>query len=547
MPQHEAAPESLEQTTKHAVKGWTPPRQILLPGLTILAHPDPGRVGERVALQGVASGRSDALSRGEPGFAPPGGTRVRPLADPYLSRQPLVVEPGRAAGSLRLLRGACPITVDLDGAPLAAEREVDAEALARGVVLMLAERVVLLLHRFDPLAATHLPDYGLVGESPALVDLRHEIRRVAALSVPVFLSGESGTGKELVARAIHEAGPRKAGPYLAVNLGAIPPGLAAAELFGAVKGAFTGAERTRPGYFGRAQGGTLFLDEIGEASPELQALLLRAFESGEVQPVGGEEPRRADVRLIAATDADLRAAVARERFRAPLFYRLSGYQLELPPLRERRDDIGRLFFHFLRGQLEEIGAQGRLAPAAGDAAPWLPASLVARLAGQDWPGNVRQLRATARRLAVVGHELPQVPAAAIERVLRECSEPRAGAAAAAPAETPAETPAEAPPRRAARGYRPIKEVSDEELVAMLRANRWRLQPTAARLRISRTALYERIERMPGVRKASDVGLDELRDCLDRCGGDLDAAVEQLEVSKKGLLRRMSDLGLRQAR
>src|SRR5262249_34932398 len=156
-----------------------------------------------------------------------------------------------------------------------------------------------------------------------------------------------GTGKELVARAIHESGRRRGAVCLSVNMGAIPPSLATSELFGAVRGAYTGAVRDHLGYFQRAHGGTLFLDEIGETPPEVQVMLLRVLEPGEVQRVGSPQTQKVDVRLIAATDADLERALHEGRFRAPLLHRLSGYEIYIPPLRERRDDFGRLLFHFL--------------------------------------------------------------------------------------------------------------------------------------------------------------------------------------------------------
>jgi two-component system nitrogen regulation response regulator GlnG len=177
----------------------------------------------------------------------------------------------------------------------------------------------------------------------------------------VLLRGETGTGKELAARALHDAGPRRRRGFLAVNMGAVPPTLAAAELFGAARGAFTGADQKRIGYFTRADGGTLFLDEIGETPAEVQILLLRALDNREIQPVGGGDPQPVDVRLIAATDADLEGAMAAVRFRSTLLHRLSGYEIFLPQLRDRREDFGRLFLHFLSQELEATGQTGRLA------------------------------------------------------------------------------------------------------------------------------------------------------------------------------------------
>jgi two-component system nitrogen regulation response regulator GlnG len=520
---------------------------LLAPGLTILWHPDVGRVGEQAALTGLAAGRMELLSRREPAFGLPGEPAVRPLADPYVSRSPIRIELGEAAGSIRLAAGEAGTLLAVDGEPMAEPREVSAAEIERGAVLLLANRVALLLHFLDPLGAPGVPHFGLVGESLALVQLRREIARVAALEVPVLLRGATGTGKELVARALHEAGLRRRAPYLAVNMGAIPTSLAAAELFGAARGAWTGAERKREGWFRRADGGTLFLDEVGETPLEVQALLLRALENGEIQPVGGDEAIRVDVRLIAATDAELEAAVAAGRFRAPLLHRLSGYEIFVPPLSRRRDDIGRLLLHFLRQELAAARQEARLAPRRPDARPWLPAAPVARLAAYDWPGNVRQLQNVARRIVVAGRDADEVPKGDwIERLLAES----AGVLPSAPA-----PPAAAPtgggsgahdvpvPRARRQVYRRQEEIGDEEILATLRANRFRLQPTAAQLGIARTSLYDRIETSPLFHKAADLSRQEIEQWFERCGGDLDRMVEALEVSKRGLTRRMKQLGL----
>jgi two-component system, NtrC family, nitrogen regulation response regulator GlnG len=509
----------------------------LVPGLTILHHPDAERAGERVALLGLASGREELLSRGGPAFSRPGrAALLRPLADPYLSRRPLQLVPGAEPGGVRLCRGESGTAVVVDGEPLAGDLEIAPARLERGAVLLLAGRVVLLLSRLDPVGVAGAPDFGLVGESAPMIALRREIQRVAGLDVPVLLRGETGTGKELIARALHDAGRRRERPYLAVNMAAIPATLAAAELFGASRGAYTGADRKRDGYFQRADGGTLFLDEVGETPPEVQALLLRALESREVQPVGSDEVRRVDVRLIAATDADLEGSVAAGRFRAPLLHRLAGYDIRVPPLRERRDDFGRLFLHFVRLELAEAGEAGRLAVPPGRPS-WIPAPLVARLAAFDWPGNVRQLRNAARQIVIAGRDAGE-PGMWLqaERLLQEAVRP------APPRDTDSTgVPlGETPPRKA---YRSPEEVTDDELLAALRVNRWRIQRAAAQLGISRGSLYDRIEKSQRIRKAADLSREEIEACRARCGGDLDAMVEALEVSRRGLQRRMTQLGL----
>ncbi|HYG61852.1 MAG TPA: sigma-54 factor interaction domain-containing protein, partial [Thermoanaerobaculia bacterium] len=336
----ENARRRLELETRAESGGRESLRGFLVPGLTILFHPEAERIGERVALPGLLSGREEPLSRKEPAFAHSGPGLPRPLGDLYLSRNPVLLGRGSEPGGVRVDCSGTRTSVQANGVPVDGVRELTAAEVERGAVLLLAQRIVLLLSPLDPLPAPAVSDLGLVGESAPMVRLRQEIRRVADLEVPVLLRGETGTGKELVARALHEAGPRRGRPYLAVNMAAVPATLAAAELFGASRGAFTGADQKRLGFFARAHGGILFLDEIGETPAEVQPLLLRALESGEIQPVGGSEPQRVDVRLIAATDADLESAVAAGRFRAPLLHRLAGYDIRIPPLRERRDDFG---------------------------------------------------------------------------------------------------------------------------------------------------------------------------------------------------------------
>jgi two-component system response regulator AtoC len=221
----------------------------------------------------------------------------------------------------------------------------------------------------------------LVGSSPEMTRVYKSIAHVAPLKVAVLVQGETGTGKELVSRAIHEAGPRRDAPYLALNCPSIPEGLLESELFGHVRGAFTGASGDRPGLFEAAHGGTLLLDEIADLSLPVQAKLLRVLESGELRRVGSSDVMRVDVRVVAATNVDLAEAVARRAFREDLLYRLNAVTIRVPPLRERPSDIPQLIDYFL----EEFG---READRAGLRAS--PAATTA-LTAYPWPGNVREL------------------------------------------------------------------------------------------------------------------------------------------------------------
>jgi two-component system response regulator HydG len=232
----------------------------------------------------------------------------------------------------------------------------------------------------------------LIGRSPALRALEALIARVAPSPAPVLIRGESGTGKELVARAIHQAGPRADRAFVAVNCTALPEALLESELFGHARGAFTGAAGARPGLFVEAAGGTLFLDEIGDMAAPLQAKLLRVVQHGEVRALGTDESRQVDVRIVAATHQDLEARVKAGQFRADLFYRLNVVPIAVPPLREHPEDIPVLVRHFL----ERARARNPHSPVEA-----LTPGLVSALARAPWPGNVRELENLIERLVVI--------------------------------------------------------------------------------------------------------------------------------------------------
>ncbi len=233
----------------------------------------------------------------------------------------------------------------------------------------------------------------LIGRSPAMQDVYRIIARVVSNDLTVLVSGESGTGKELVARAIHDLGPRRRSPFLALNMAAIPRELIEAELFGHERGAFTGAQARSAGRFEQAAGGTLFLDEIGDMPMEAQTRLLRVLQSGEFTTVGGARTIRADVRIVAATNRELGQLVATGQFREDLFYRLNVVPVTLPALRARRQDIALLARHFLDSAAED-----------GLPRKQLDSDAIAVLEAYDWPGNVRELENMMRRVAVLARD-----------------------------------------------------------------------------------------------------------------------------------------------
>jgi DNA-binding NtrC family response regulator len=259
----------------------------------------------------------------------------------------------------------------------------------------------------EPSATVFSPDTavpaGLIGRSAGMLAVYKQIALASAAEAPVLITGETGTGKELVAQAIHKHSGRNGRPFVPVNCGALAEGLLESELFGHVRGSFTGAVSDKKGLFEQAHGGTIFLDEIGETTPALQVRLLRVLELGEVRPVGATRVLKVDVRVIAATHRDLEEAVAGGAFRQDLFYRLNVFRVRVPALRERRDDIPLLAAHFLSAVSQRTGVAASLTPAA-----------MAALVAYGWPGNVRELENTVERLALAGRgssvEVDDLPA-----------------------------------------------------------------------------------------------------------------------------------------
>jgi two-component system response regulator AtoC len=265
---------------------------------------------------------------------------------------------------------------DIDEVQLVVERALESRALRVDNRRLVSERAL---------------GRRMVGEAQPMRRLLEAVERVAEKDVTVLIRGETGTGKELIASLLHARSKRAKGPFVRFNCAAIPAELAEAQLFGHVKGAFTGAIGSAPGFFSEAHGGTIVLDEVGELAANVQAALLRALQDGEIQRVGSARPEKVDVRIIASSNRDLQAEARSGRFRSDLFYRLAVVELVVPPLRERRSDIPALAEEFARRYGDKFGlAQLRLSP-----------ELLARLASADWPGNVRQLENTIARLAAL--------------------------------------------------------------------------------------------------------------------------------------------------
>jgi len=307
-------------------------------------------------------------------------------------------------------------------------------------------------------------DYSrILGFSPAIREIFSLLDRVIPTSFPVLVQGESGTGKELIASAIHSNGPRRDKPFLTENCSAVPESLLESELFGHVRGAFTGADRTRDGLFQRAHGGTLFLDEIGDMSPSMQTKLLRALQEGEVRKVGGSEVEKVDVRIIAATNRDLKQEVEEGRFREDLFYRLNVVAIRVPPLRERREDIQPLLEHFLAQACEDAKMPLKQ----------LSAPALRILTSYNWPGNIRELQNEVKRLVALGDDTigPEL----LESLKSHPTLTAGGA-------------------RAGLAGRTLKDIERQAILETLRLSGGNKADAAKRLGISRRALYDKIEK-----------------------------------------------------
>jgi two-component system, NtrC family, nitrogen regulation response regulator NtrX len=301
--------------------------------------------------------------------------------------------------------------------------------------------------------------YAMVGESPALQVVRELIDKVGPTAARVLITGENGTGKELVARAIHAVSPRRDRPMVEVNCAAIPSELIESELFGHMKGSFTGAFADRAGRFEQADGGTLFLDEVGDMSLSAQAKLLRVLQEGVVTRIGGAKPIQVDVRVLAATNKDLEIEIAESRFREDLLYRLNVVPIDVPPLRERLEDVPALVAHFA----ELLGAS------AGVPGKRFAEEAVRRLQTRPWPGNIRELRNAVERALILAPG-KVVTAADVDRLL----------------------PADLGPKQSLENFK--SEAEKGFLVQKLREHDWNVTETAKSLQIPRSNLYKKIER-----------------------------------------------------
>lgn len=487
--------------------------------LSVVFHPDVSRIGERAFFD--ESHQSFSISRQLPVFNKAvEGNAGSSLDDPYISRSPLRIDlkndmvcfSSSAKNTKTLINQH-----ELCGKTLCVNRS----ELEGGIVVFLAGRIVLLLKK-DSCRQLQGQDQGLlIGSSTVMCDLRGKLSQIAKAGTDLLIRGASGTGKELVAKTLHMMSDRKDQAFVAVNMSAIPSELGAVELFGCEKGAYTGADYGRAGYFSSADGGTLFLDEIGDTPSELQPQLLRAIQEREVQVVGGGI-KKVTLCVVSATDRNLQSSEL--GFSGPLHYRLGSTELFLPTLDERREDLGELAMHLLERHRNDLNPEIKMpgeSDEPGQQASW--AYLFYRMIMRTWHGNVRELENRIRQLMLSNLYDSAFLSVAGDAVNEEAKE---GAE-----------------NEVRRMLKHPEKLTAEEVSAAMRESGWEIAAAARKLGVTRQFLYRRIHNTDGLRLVGDIPLEELVKTLEEHDGVLDLCAAALCVSRVALERRLRDSNL----
>ncbi len=511
--------ETLAVTADHGAGGAA---ELLLPSLGVIWHPDLSRIG---TVAPFLFGRTKAaeLSRLKPLFRPLGGHGESPLGDPRVSRSPIRVE-RTGDRTFQISPPDSRMRVTVNGAPVTAPMEVSLDALGDDIIITLSDSIVLSLFLCPAEPAPRPAENRMLGISRQIQAAWRAITKTAGTGLPVLIRGETGTGKELAAEALHLLSDRAERNLVSVNMATLSDELAAADLFGAIKGAFTGAVKDRAGLFESAADSSIFLDEIGDTPKPVQAMLLRVLEDGEYRRVGETKSRYANARVIAATDRPLGAG----EFSQPLLRRLESMVIQLPPLKNRRVDIGVLAKHFIEtgGYQAEMGAF---------------AAQISRMALYDWPGNVRELRNAVQQIAL--GEPPDFTPRTERTETSGRSNISGGTMGTTSAANSAQgSPADTPKKAPRKAYRSAASITEDEMLAALNTCAWQIKETAAALNISRTALYGLMDKSDNVRRIEDISDDTIRRLMDANPGDFDTWVRALCVPRGALEKRVKSMG-----
>lgn len=500
--------DTLIEDSKSKIPSLIEDAKIL--SLGIIWHPDVRRIGEVSKV--IFDAKNELkISRLTPLFGQLSSVERTPILDNHVSRTPMRICQLKH-GVFKFGWSKTSINLAINGRTVQNETVADFKELGDEIIISIANTVVLSL--FHASASAFKPQsrdlFGFYGISQPISRVRGIISEIANTGSTVLIRGETGTGKELVANALHKSGQRAGKNLISVNMATLSPELAAAELFGVKKGAFTGATQDKSGLFERADGGVLFLDEIGETPAKVQPMLLRALEIGEIRPVGGSKSRTVDPWIIAATDRDLDSSERGASFNKPLLQRLEGLTIDIPPLRHRRVDIGIL----LKSTLSDAEFQDCN----------FCANQMTEFALHSWPGNVRELQNKARKKS---HGLP------LEILDHSIS----------PNEVEDEVEKRVPekPENQRTFYVRASEVDETALIDALNQSSWIIKDAAKFLGVSRTTLYELMERSEQVRKVDEIPVEELRETMIRVPGGMSAWTKHLRVGRHALERRLRTL------
>ncbi len=506
-------------------------QQVFL-GITVLWHPDPAMIGS----QYLHSRSQDVLelNRFTPLFCHPGQTGM-PMSVGTISRTPILLR-WQDAQSVMLEVPPSRMVVEVNGHEIIDQINLSSSQIDQGVVISLGRSVFLCLHWMRCLPQFNLiPE--IIGVGSAAIQLREQIRQMAKSDLPILLLGETGTGKELAAKAIHQFSSRAHAPLVTVNMAALNETLAAADLFGAAKGAYTGAAQTRKGYFAEAAGATLFLDEVGNTPASIQPMLLRVLETGDYRPLGASQDCHSTARILSATDQNL----YQSNFNHALLRRLESLVLHLPPLKQRREDLGVLILHILANE-----------PGEATLTSEFPGDVLNSLFCYDWPGNVRQLAQVVRRVCL---QLQAGQSPDLSGLLEQASQPALGAVSEQPklrsgnldstllGGNSAGNSLGRSANSVAQSRKKLHEISHDAVLNAMRNQRWEILAAAQELGVSRPSMYKLLEQHPQIRRAQDIPVTEIQSALQASQQQIDRCAEILQTPAEALRRYLMLSGL----
>lgn len=498
--------------------------------MTVAWHPDLARIGDQFI--GGTEAAVIEVSRFIPSFQQINSDAL-PIGHGGISRDPVRIVRDTSDGIT-----ICPpnsrMAVEVNGKEIRDPTFFSAEQIEAGVILSLGRAVFICIHWMRCLPK-HNPVEGFLGVGSSAIQARDLIRLAATNDNTVLLLGETGTGKEVAAQGIHNLSKRNGHKMVSVNMAALNESLAAADLFGATRGAYTGAQTTRDGFFSEAQNSTLFLDEIGNTPTSVQPMLLRVLENGEYRPLGATRDARSSARLITATDQDLYD----DSFNHALLRRLESFIIRIPPLRARREDIGLLIRHLLQNN-----------SVTNLDVTQIPHTLISDMLNFDWPGNIRQMSNVFKR-ALLSIQMGEFPLLAniVERpkmtvtASAELRQPQsmsaADLAAFSAANTKARPPANisAPPER-----KKLRDLTEQDVVDAMEKHQWTIQYAAEYLGISRPSMYKLIENNSQIRRVEQIPATEIRERLQLADQEIEQCASLLKTPSEALRRHLKGLG-----